>query len=101
MSLCVEPAVAALPPCPVPSQVWLQCRQIPAGHPAVLSLQVTQRELDIYLAQLRRRKQPGDDGVPNEILRGADTALSNPSLTADETQVTTDLPGALLECVNE
>eukprot|EP00961_Rhodomonas_salina_P092072 1239071-Rhodomonas_salina.2 len=41
-------------------------RQIPADHPAVLSLPVTQRELDIYLAQLRRRKQPGDDGVPNE-----------------------------------
>eukprot|EP00961_Rhodomonas_salina_P139647 1879381-Rhodomonas_salina.1 len=50
---------------------------------------------------LLRRKQPGDDGVPNEILRGSDTAPSDPSLTAEETQVTTDLPGALLECVNE
>eukprot|EP00961_Rhodomonas_salina_P049137 659515-Rhodomonas_salina.1 len=44
MSLCVEPAMAALAPCPVPSRVWLQCRQIPADHPAVLSLPVTQRE---------------------------------------------------------
>eukprot|EP00961_Rhodomonas_salina_P054384 730573-Rhodomonas_salina.3 len=66
MSLCTEPAVAALLPCPVPPQVWQQCRQIPADHPAVLSLPVTQRELDSYLAQLRRLKQPGDDGVPNE-----------------------------------
>eukprot|EP00961_Rhodomonas_salina_P057161 768670-Rhodomonas_salina.1 len=39
--------------------------------------------------------------MPNEVLRGADTAPADPSLTADDDQVATDLPGTLLDCVNE
>jgi hypothetical protein len=70
-TVVAKPLTAPNPPCPIPPRTWEQCRRIPAGTAPVLTVPITLAELQIYLQQLPRRKQPCPDGVPYEILANA------------------------------
>jgi hypothetical protein len=66
----------------------------------VLSVPITQLELEVYVSQLPLGKQPGDDEIPNEFLRSA------PAQEVADTLGTGQAPGPslqniLLACVNE
>ena len=74
-SICHEPAMAPMPPCPIPRQVLDAMRRIPAG-----SLPLLNRTIDFESFERRARRQPngrapGSDGQPREYCKYGPTAF--------------------------
>ena len=74
-SICDKPAMAPMPPCPIPKQVLEAMRKIPAG-----SLPLINRTIDFESFERRTRRQPngkapGSDGQPREYCKYGPTAF--------------------------
>ena len=74
-SICDEPAMAPIPPCPIPRHVLDAMRRIPAG-----SLPLINRTIDFESFERRARRQPngrapGSDGQPREYCKYGPTAF--------------------------
>jgi len=82
MHSCIEPALQAPPPCPIPAEVWEQERRIPVNTPPVLVESIAPDDLFQYLDRLRLRKAGGKDGIPYELLRYGPDDLRQCVLTA-------------------
>ncbi len=99
-SLSTRLALYEATPCPIPPHIWNNCRRIPPGHPPVLSVPITQLELEVYVSQLPLGKQPGDDDIPNEFLRSAPSQDVADTMGAGQVSGPS-LQNILLACVNE
>ena len=66
-SVCDEPAIAPMPPCPIPKQVLEAMRKIPAGSPPLINRPIDFETLERCARRQPNNRAPGSDGQPREF----------------------------------
>jgi hypothetical protein len=74
-TVCDEPALGPLPPCPIPKQVLAKMRKIPAGTPPLITRPIDFETFEKCVRKQPLNKAPGGDAMPRELGKYGPTAL--------------------------
>jgi hypothetical protein len=74
-TVCDEPALGPLPPCPIPKQVLAEMRKFPVGTPPQISRPTDFETFEECVRKQPSNKAPGGDAMPRELGKYGPTAL--------------------------
>jgi len=90
--VCDEPALASMPPCPIPKQVLDAMRKIPADSLPLINRAIDFETFERCALRQPKDKAPGSDGQPREFCKYGPTALLELYWTAINAYLRGDTP---------